>query len=331
MWQTEPRFSLCLQAAPKCVQARCRVGEPTRGLDDARRAVALAPHYAKAHHRLGAALSALGREDEATDAFAAASSLQRAARPASPAQPRPAAALAAEARPCPPHWWAPLVRGLAHGQHLHMELAAQACMHVHMHVHTHMDMLGLGFARPRPDTPGDRPGTYGLQAAAALGELPWPLLTRAVRVHRLVGLREGRSQIAPGVLLPLPRCEWAAAEQLLLPCPCPCPSAAGTAGAAVWPPLGVLAAARTAPFIAAAALLDADAVVGGDAAADGELRAAPRVLRSARELREHVAMTSHGAAAARAAAALQKAGVRLLLARGSIDEELCACCASIGN
>ena len=171
-----------------------------------------------------------------------------------------------------------------------------------------------------------------MQAAAALGDSPWPLLTRAVRVHRLVGLREGRSQVAPGVLLPLPRCEWAAAEQLLLPCPCPCPSAAGAAaGAAAWPPLGVLAAARTAPFSAAAALLDADAVVGGDAAADGELRGAPRVLRSARELREHVATTSRGAAAARAAAALEAAGVRLLLARGSIDEELCACCASIGK
>jgi hypothetical protein len=169
-----------------------------------------------------------------------------------------------------------------------------------------------------------------LQAAAALGDSPWPLLTRAVRVHRLVGLREGRSQVAPGVLLPLPRCEWAAAEQLLLPCPCP--SAEGVAaGAAAWPPLGVLAAARTAPFSAAAALLDADAVVGGDAAADGELRAAPRVLRSARELREHFAMTARGAAAARAAAALEAAGVRLLLARGSIDEELCACCASIGK
>ena len=136
--------SWCLQAARTSVQARCRVGEPARGLDDALRAVALAPHYVKAHHRLGAALSALGREDEAADAFAAAASLQRAARPASPAQPRSAAALPAalpaEARACPPHWWAPLARGLAHGQHLHMELAAQACMHVHVHVHERMRM-----------------------------------------------------------------------------------------------------------------------------------------------------------------------------------------------
>ena len=151
-------------------------------------------------------------------------------------------------------------------------------------------------------------------------------------MHRLVGLREGRSQVAPGVLLPLARSEWAAAERLLLPCPRPAAAgAAPAAGAAARSPLGVLAAAHTTPFIASAALLDADAVVGGDAAADGELRAAPRVLRSARELREHVASTARGAAAARAAAVLEAAGVRLLLARGAIDQELCACCARIGE
>ena len=125
-------------------------------------------------------------------------------------------------------------------------------------------------------------------------------------------------------LLPLQRREdVAAAEQLLLaPLSEPPPSGLPPS------PLGLLAP-RAPPFRAAAALLDADATVG-DAAPDGELRAEARRLNGAHELRAHAASTARDAAAAQAARALERAGVRLLLARGAIDAELCACCASKG-
>ena len=106
----------------------CRLGDAERGLLEARRAVALDPSYAKAHHRLGAALQALGRQAEAQPALATAARLQRA--PSSSAAPRdgrtPAAALPA-APPAVQHdVLERLACGLAHGQPPHMALAMQA-------------------------------------------------------------------------------------------------------------------------------------------------------------------------------------------------------------
>ena len=176
--------------------AYARLSQADLALEDARRAVALAPTYSKAHHRLGAALKMLGKEKEARGCSATAALLARRTAhtdghvatstpslpPSLPPSPRP---LQPPPPPPPPQ---PSARRSTDLQALSTALAHGAVREMRL----------------------------AIECAVLLGPVPWPALSHAVRIHRLVGCAASRSAAGRGLLVPLTPQQRSAAVSLLV-------------------------------------------------------------------------------------------------------------------
>ena len=178
--------------------AYARLSQADLALEDARRAVVLAPTYSKAHHRLGASLLLLGKEKEARGSLATAALLAR----------RTAHTDGHEATPTPSH--PPSPRPLQPPPPTPSE-PLRAPPPPSTRSSTDLQVLGTALAHGAA-----REMRLAIECAVLLGPVPWPALSHAVRIHRLVGCAASRSAVGRGLLVPLTPQQRSAAVNLLV-------------------------------------------------------------------------------------------------------------------
>ena len=341
--------------------AHARLSEPTLALHDAQRAVATAPMYAKAHHRLGSALQLLGKHDEAKGAFLLAQRLDRPSSLASPHAKLPSSSSPLPATPLEPVSFPPLPRTTrstpttasattsataatnvtATLGEPEMTSTPEAATELLVPMVASAPSQSLALLADGLSHGHALEMQLAVRCAHWLGSPPWRLPID-VAVHRLVGPSSAHSAVEPGVLLPLTAGEQRGlTEGLMLRCSAT--TRDGGCAASIGNVLGGVADGMH--FSVCAALLDADiAAVAHGAAPEGEFStdrcefvsgrsdstqaaAVPLDAASARDEKGGLAGRANDAPAMALARRVAQAGVRLLLVRGSADPAFRACCA----